>query len=550
MLNLFPEGSPLFTMLIFALLIIIGLGLGQVRLLGISLGSAGVLFAGLFLGHFGLSPDGAILSFVGNLGLVLFVYALGLQIGPAFIDSLKSNGLKLNALALLNIILALAFTVIIFLLSGIPKGIVGGLLAGSTTNTPSLGEAQQIMSVVFGTESEQSQMPGLGYAIAYPLGVLGHIGVLILLSKVFRININKEKEDFDRERHSQVAHLSSSNVELNANYHNKTIAELPFITSGEIAVSRIYHEGKLKVAGHDEIVCEGDRIFARGEDSILEEFISKVGHKANDFDLRDIQSDFVKEEIILTNKDSLGKSLDELHISGLPGMAVRGIERSGMLFAPLGNIKLQFADVIKIIGKKNIVDKVAAQLGNSIEDLREARLLPVFAGIVLGLLLGGIPILIPGLPNPVRLGLACGPLLIAILFSNLRRLGKINFYLPYSSSEVLKEMGLAFFLASIGLRAGEKFVMTLSQGDGLYWMGLGALITIVPALIVGVIARMARVNFIDICGMLSGSMTAPHVLAFTYSFTQSRNTSLAYTTVYPLSLGLRVIFMQIFLLSF
>ncbi len=538
--------------LILALVAGTGLALGHLRVAGIGLGIAGVLFTGLLFGHFGLGINAEVLDFAREFGLILFVYSIGIQVGPGFFDSLRRQGLPLNLMAAGIILGGVVVTLLIHFLAGIETPIAVGLFSGATTNTPSLAAAQQALRDVPGFTTEMAKLPGLGYAVAYPFGVIGIILTMLLVRSAFRIDLMRETEALKEEQaaggRASLArmHLEVKNPGVDGQRVREVLAQLG--SEAGVVISRILHGGEIQVALPDTRIHQGDVILAVGPRDRLEALRDLVGTESP-IDLTSIESEITATRIIVTRKDIVGKSVAELDLPERHGVTITRVTRAGVEFSPGPAVRLQLGDSLLAVGPRDAIERAGRELGNSARELGVPEIIPIFTGIALGILLGSWPIPVPGVPAPVKLGLAGGPLVVAILLSRVGHIGPLFWYLPQSANLVLREIGIVLFLAAVGLRAGDRFVETLVSGDGFVWMGLAALITLVPLLVVALIGRLfLKVNYLTLCGLLSGSMTDPPALAFAGSFTRSEAPSVAYATVYPLTMILRVLSAQLMVL--
>mgnify|MGYP000978790079 CR=1 FL=1 len=550
LVSLFSSDAPNYSAVAQALIVLglaaaAGLAIGSVRIAGISLGVAGVLFAGLILAHFGLTIDPGILEFVREFGLILFVYSIGLQVGPGLIGSLRKDGLKLNGMALVIVILGVAMTIGIFVFADIPLPVAVGLFSGGTTNTPSLAAAQQALRDS-GIPQDQRALPGLAYAASYPFGVLGLILAMLLLRALLRINLTGEREAFDRGQDQQKPHIEMINLEVrNPNLDGLKIRDIPLQDHSGIVISRVMHGDTVCLAQPDVTVHLGDVLLAVGPIEELDRLRIVVGRES-DVNLIEVKSDIAWNWIIVTKKGAIGKSVHELRLREREGVTVTRIARADIELPVSADVRLQFGDRLSVVGPAENLNKAAEKLGNSPRELNHPMLVPLFIGIVLGVLVGSYPITLPGLPVPVKLGIAGGPLLVAIILSRIGKIGPLVWYMPISANITLREIGISLFLACVGLRAGDRFAETLIHGDGLRWISLAAMITIVPPLIVGIWARLVmKMNFMPLSGMLAGSMTDPPVLAYLTTAADSEAPSIAYATVYPLTMFLRVLATQL-----
>jgi len=528
----------------------IGLVLGKLGFRGIRLGATGVLFAGLLLGQAGLHIDQNILEFVRDFGLILFVYTVGLQVGPSFFSSLKRRGLQLNLLASTIVLLGgLAMVAFRFLLH-FPLPTVAGLFSGATTNTPSLAAGQAALQNLKGLTPNSSDQLGMAYAVAYPFGVVGIILTMLLIQKVFRVDQKKANDELDSaaEIDSQVPDYIDLDV-TNPNCDGVAIRDLPFLAESGIVFSRLVRNGKTIVPEDNSVIHIGDSLRLVGLKTKLSEFETVIGKKSQ-VNLKEIPNELTTEHLQVTKREVLGKSLGELNFEHYYGSVGTRIHRAGIEFAANDSVHLQFGDCLTVVGPKEGTAKVAELVGNKADALDHPHVLPVFVGIMLGVVLGSLPIALPGMPAPVRLGLAGGPLLVALCLSQVGRLGPLIWYLTPGANLVLREIGIVLFLACVGLKSGGHFLEVLFSESGLSWLGAGALLTLFPLLLVGLLARvLLKIDFPTLCGVLAGSMTDPPALAFASSITKSDRPLLAYAAVYPLVMILRVFVVQILVLT-
>jgi len=535
---------------VFTLAIVatVGLALGSLRIKGLGLGIAGVLFSGLLLGHLGLRINHHVLEFAREFGLILFVYTIGMQVGPGFFASLRKEGLPLNIMAASIVLLGAGVTVALVKFAGVPIQAAAGLFSGATTNTPSLGAVQEAIKSLPGATPEMLALPGLGYAVAYPFGIIGIILAMVLLRVAFRVNIQKESVELQAAS-GGAAKLQTLNLTIeNHNLDGTRLSQMPGLASGGVVISRIKHGGQVSVAKPEDVLHVGDTILAVGSPGNLEELRLIVG-KVTEDDLRKGAVHLVMRRIIVTHKEVLGKTIRELALLEKYGVSITRVSRAEVELSATAEQRLQFGDMVVVVGETEELDRVGVRLGNSLKQLNHTEMIPIFLGIALGVLFGSIPVVFPGIPAPVKLGLAGGPLITAILLSRMGRFGPLLWYMPINANVVVRELGIVLFLACVGLHSGERFVETLVHGDGLQWMALAALITIVPLLIVGFVARFfMKTNFISMCGLLAGSMTDPPALAFANTIAGSDGPSTSYATVYPLTMVLRVLCAQILVL--
>lgn len=546
--RLLNTSSPAQVILLLAAVIVFGLAVGSIRIKQIGLGVAGVLFVGLIVGKLlsrnGIHLEASFLELARELGLILFVYTIGVQVGPGFVASLRKQGLPLNLAAAAVVVLGLIITALVHKLGGVDLGIAAGLLSGGTTNTPSLAAAQQAIA----DAGAKLQPPAIGYAIAYPFGVVGIILAMILVRAVCRINLDDERAAALKREQSEHEPLHTANLEVrNTNLVDLPLNEVPTLASSGVVISRFRRGDETSIATGDMRLQLGDVLLAVGPRMALRELRLVVGGDAK-VDLRTASKHIVSQPAIVTNRDVLGKSLAELDLRERYGVTVTRILRAEIEMPPR-NLKLQFGDRLLLVGESAAISFAADLLGNSVKRLNHPQIIAVFVGIALGVLLGSIPFSIPGLSSPVKLGLAGGPLLVAIFLSRLGNIGPIVLYMPTSANIILRELGLSLFLGAVGLKAGEPFFANAFTMTGLYWLTCGAAITIVPLLIVSAIARIfMKLDYLSLCGLLAGSMTDPPALQFATSLTQSEAPNVAYATVYPLVILLRVVGAQVLIL--
>jgi len=535
--------------LVLSIVAALGLALGAVKVRGVGLGIAGVLFVGLAFGHFGVHVEERTREFARELGLVLFVYSIGMQVGPGFLASLRRNGLRLNLLAASVVVLGAAVALVLRFAGGIEAPALVGLLSGATTNTPSLAAAQQALREAIADPAARAaaaKLPGLGYAVAYPFGVLGIILVMLAVRAGFRISLRKETEDLEKARAAEAPPLARANLEVaNPNLDGMPLAKVPTLDGSGIVVSRVWQEGTLQVPRPETRLRLGDVLLAVGTREELDALRVVVG-KESSLDLRRMPSAITSKRLIVTRTAATGRTVATLDFARRFGVQITRVSRAEVEMSATPDFELQYGDTVLAVGEAADIQKVAAELGDSPKSLNYPHLVPMFAGIALGIVVGSVPFSLPGVPSPVRLGLAGGPLLVAIALSRIGTIGPLVWYMPISANYALRETGIVLFLAAVGLGAGDVFVDTLVHGDGLYWMACGVVLTVVPLLVVAVAARLALgLNYLTLCGLLAGSMTDPPALSFATAVSGSEAPSLAYATVYPLTMILRVLSAQL-----
>lgn len=531
----------------------LGLALGRVALGGARLGIGGVLFAGLAAGHvagaYGLAFDSVVMEFVREFGLILFVYAIGVQVGPGFFGSLRQTGLVLNGLAASVVMLGAMTAVGIHAVVGIEAPALVGLMSGAVTNTPGLGAATQVLKDA-GVADAVLAEPGLAYAVAYPFGILGILIAMQAIKVVLRIDLSAEARDWDRTNSALGNALPSMNIALrNRSVIGLTLREVPGLVDGDVVVSRMLRDGSLCVPTPDTVLCEGDVLHLVGAEDRLIGMRTILGDQAPAQATSTAGTALGWERLAVTAPGVLGKRLRQLALDETHGVRLSRVSRSGTELVARGDLALHYGDIVTVVGPKAGVAAVRAVLGRQ-EGLREVDFMAVFVGIALGVLAGSVPILAPGLPAPLKLGLAGGPLVVAILLARLGQLGPLVWFMPPAANHALRDLGIVLFLAVVGLRAGDRFVETLFGGDGLLWLVCGAAITLLPLLLVGFFARVVlRLNHLVLCGLLAGSMTDPPALAFANGLSPSPAPALAYATIYPLVMCLRIIAPQILVLA-
>ncbi|WP_320018962.1 putative transporter [Labilibaculum manganireducens] len=536
------------TIVIICLAAVLGILFGKLSFLRIKLGIAGILFSGLLIGHLGAATDAHVLHFIKEFGLILFVYSIGLEVGPRFITSLKNNGLKINLLASGIVISGFFIAVTIKFIFDVPTSVITGIMCGAVTNTPSLGAAQQTIGDVMGA-SENIEITGMGYAVAYPFGIFGIIISMILLRVIFKINVKQEEERYNKEITGLDGKPIAINVEItNQNLFGKSILFLKDTCSNNFVLSRIKRNDDFIAADSETILEKGDILYGVSVESNFKYIQLNLG-KINTTKDVEVSGKLGMKQVMITNKKLAGKSIKQIGISRQFPVNITRIYRNGIELMPKEEDSIEFGDTVRIVGEKKALIKVASLLGNSVKELSHPNILPIFLGILLGVIIGLFPINIHGFPAPAKLGLAGGPLLIALILGHKGRIGKLDFYMTPSANLFIRELGIVLFLACVGISSGKYFVQTLLN-DGYIWMLYGIAITFIPLLIVAVIAHTLKINYLTICGLLAGSMTDPPALEFANSIAPIQAQSTAYATVYPLVMFLRVLLAQILVLLF
>jgi len=555
MVKLLQSNSVAQAMVLMSLTIVAGLWLGNRKVARVGLGIAGVLFAGLVFGHFmgrwGIGIEDHVLEFAREFGLILFVYSIGVQVGPGFIASLRREGLPLNIMAASIVLIGAGLTIALHLVFNINIAVAAGIFSGSTTNTPSLAAAQQALKEAPGVTDAVLKMPGLGYAVCYPFGIVGIILSMLLIRRIFRISPQKEIETLNAMHSRDAQELTTLNLEVrNPSLVGLPLTQVPTLAHSGVVVSRVMHDGSTQVARADTMLQLGDVLHAVGTPERLAELKLIIGQEAT-IDLKTTPSNIVSRRVLVTQSSALGKTISQLNLRSRLAVNVTRVNRAGIDLPPAPSLRLQFADSLLVVGDSDGVASAANEVGDSIKVLNHPQIIPIFIGIGLGVLLGSWPISVPGMPAPVKLGLAGGPLIMAIILSRLARVGPVVWYLPQSANLVLREIGIVLFLSAVGLKAGDQFIPTLVHGDGVYWMLGGAFITLVPLLTVGLFARaFYNLNYLTLCGLLAGSMTDPPALAFATTLNNSDAPSISYASVYPLTMILRVLCAQAMVMYF
>lgn len=556
LINLFTTtDSVAHIVLLYAIVIAVGVYLGKIKIGGISIGVTFVLFAGIAAGHIGFTAPTNILSFLQEFGLILFVFMIGLQVGPGFLESFRKGGITLNLLStvmvVLNVIVMFACYYIFFDTSD-PKNLpmMVGTLYGAVTNTPGLGAANETLYSIF----DKGEVPQIasGYACAYPLGVLGIIGATIAIKYIFGIKLEKEEEELAKEEEDNddvKPHFMDLEV-TNLYLEGKTLAQVHNFLNRDFVCSRILHDGHVNIPNGSTIFHIGDKLFVVCAENDAEAIIAFIGPTIN-VDWKKQDEPMVSKRILVTRSSINGKTLGQMHFSSAYRVNVTRVTRQGMDLFAIPSLSLQVGDRIMVVGPEDAVNRVAAVMGNSIKRLDAPNIVTIFVGVFIGILFGSIPVAIPGIPVPIKLGIAGGPLIIAILIGRYGYKVHLVTYTTTSANMMLREIGLMLFLASVGIKAGDGFLETVIQGDGVKYVYTGFLITIIPILIIGIIARKKyKFNYFTIMGMIAGTYTDPPALAYANSICSKEAPSIGYSTVYPLSMFLRIFTAQIIVLFF
>lgn len=549
LIDLFTKPSVAQQIIAITLTAALGLMFGKVKIKGISLGGAGALFVGIILGHIGLRIDSNVLHFIQEFGLILFVYTIGMQVGPGFIDSIRRHGLVLNVLSTSIVFLGVVVTLCLYFFTDMHNNVpvLIGMLCGAVTNTPSLGAANS----VFAAAGMDTSLTGIGYAVAYPFGVIGIIFVMLLVRIIFRQNPDKAAKDYAADIAENTKRIESCSLTLdNQNLLGTMLKDIPDLISSGVVVTRLMRGNDIFTPNGKTVIQEGDKLHIVGMPeavAIMEKIIGRRLEKPiTKENTTDSDRAILVKTVLVTNKKALGKTIGALALAERYNVNVSRVVRSGFKFTGRLDLRIKFADKLRLVGTAEGIEAAAKELGNSLTALDHPEILPAFLGIFLGVIAGSIPIAIPGMPTPLKLGLAGGPLIIAILLSRKRKIGPLNFFMANSANLMLREFGLTLFLSCVGLNAGIKFFDVLLNGDGLYYMGLAAFITFIPLAIVATIGHLIfKVNFLSLCGVLAGATTDPPALAFANSQADSEAVNIGYVSVYPLTMLLRILSAQI-----
>ena len=548
--NLFTdENSIAHIVLLYSFVIAVGVLLGKIKIFGVSLGVTFVLFTGIVCGHFGFTGNTQILTFLQDFGLILFVFCIGLQVGPSFFSSFKKGGIAMNLIAIgivfLNVAVALG---LYYGLNGrIELPMMVGILCGAVTNTPGLGAANEALSQL----SYNGPQIAMGYACAYPLGVLGIIGSIIAIRYICRVNLKKEEEAIAQEEAAN-PHLTPRMMHLevhNEALSGKTLLQVKDFMGRDFVCSRILQNGHVSIPNRDTVFHIGDQLFVVCAEDDAEAIIAFIGPKIEvDWEKQD--TPMVSRRILITQPKMNGKQLGELHFSSMYGVNVTRVNRSGMDIFASRNLTLQVGDRVMVVGAQDAVERVAGLMGNSLKRLDHPNIVTIFVGIFLGILFGSLPIAFPGIPTPVKLGLAGGPLIVSILIGRFGYKMKLVTYTTMSANLMIREIGIALFLACVGLGAGKGFIDTIIYEGGYVWIGYGAIITVVPLLVTGFMGRYFwKLNYYTLIGVLSGANTNPPALAYSSDLTSCDAPAVGYATVYPLAMFLRVLTAQLLILA-
>ena len=542
------------SILLLSFVIAAGIQLGKIKVFGVSLGITLVLFVGIILGHFGFTINHNVIHFFKEFGLILFVYSVGMQVGPGFFSSFKKGGITLNMLACGIVFLGVVTAIILHYATGIPMPTMVGILSGAVTNTPGLGAAQQAFSDMYGSTDNTI---ALGYAVAYPLGVIGIILSIIFIRYVFRVNFDKENEQLNNEDASHTNEAKPvSLIVKNPAVFGKSVGELSnLLEHRDFVISRIWHDSdkQIEIVSANTVLMENDKVFVITTEQDAQTIKTFIGEEI-DMERKQwirMESQFINRRILITKPELNGKRLGQLKLRKLYGINITRINRAGVDLVATPHLTLQVGDRVNVVGTETAVTNVEKVLGNSMKRLNEPNLITIFIGIALGIVLGSIPITFPGIPQPVKLGLAGGPLIVAILISRFGYKYKLVTYTTQSANLMLREIGITLFLACVGISAGDGFVDTIVNNGGFVWIGYGFIITTVPLLIIGCIGRyFCKVNYFTLMGLIAGSTTDPPALAYSNATAGNDAPSVGYATVYPLTMFLRVLTAQLLILFF
>ena len=543
-------GGVAHSVLILSLVIAFGIMLAKIKVAGVSLGITWILFVGIVFGHFNMTLNEHLLHFMKEFGLILFVYSIGLQVGPGFFSAFKKGGLSLNLLAMLVVFLGVVITIILHFVTGTPITTMVGILSGAVTNTPGLGAAQQANSDLNGIDAPEI---ALGYAVAYPLGVVGIILSLIALKYILRINTKTEEAEAERGLgHIQELTVRPISFEIrNEAIDGKKIKDIRPLMNRDFVISRVqYNDGqKIELVNSDTVLHLRDKILVISTPKDIEA-ISVFFGKQIDMQWEQLDKKLISRRILITKPELNGKMLSQLKIRNNFGASITRVNRSGVDLVAAPQLQLQMGDRVTIVGSELAVSHAEKVLGNSMKRLDHPNLIPIFLGIALGCILGSTPFVFPGIPQPVKLGLAGGPLIVSILISRFGPQYKMITYTTMSANLMLREIGISLFLACVGLGAGKGFVETVIYDGGYVWVGYGVIITIVPLLIAGLVGRyIFKLNYYTLIGVLGGSTTNPPALAYSNDLTSCDAPAVGYATVYPLTMFLRVLTAQILILA-
>lgn len=533
------------SILMMALVIAAGITLGKIKIKGISLGVTWILFTGIAFSHFGMRVDGEVLHIFKEFGLILFVYSIGMQVGPGFFSSFKKGGIQLNMLAAGIVLAGVVTTYVIYLLTDVPIATMVGIMSGAVTNTPGLGAAQQANMDLTGVDNPDI---ATGYAVAYPLAVLGIIFTIVALRYLFRVNFAQEEQaatakDDTKDQQARTLSLHMTNPALDG----MAVSKIHDLIKRNYVISRIrFADGTVKMVNADTVLHVGDDILVITSPSAVRAITAFIGEEI-ELDWQQFSPQLISRRILITKSELNGKTLSQLSLRSF-GVSITRVNRAGIDLVATSGLSLQIGDRVTVVGNQSAISEVEKVLGNSLKRLNHPNIFPMFFGIFLGVVVGSIPFMFPGVPQPVKLGLAGGPLIVAILVSRFGPKYKLVTYTTVSANLMLREVGISLFLACVGLGAGESFVETVING-GYKWIGYGVLITIIPIFVMGLIGRKAlKLNYFTLSGLIAGSMTDPPALAYANDMAGNDIPAVGYATVYPLTMFLRVLCAQLMIL--
>ncbi len=557
MKDLFLGTGIAHSILLFAIVIAVGLWLGKFKVKGISIGSTWILFVGIILSHFGFISNPTVLSFVKDFGLILFVFSIGLQVGPGFFQSFKKGGVVMNLLAVVLVLLAVLTTFIVHIVTGEDLKIMTGVMSAAVTNTPGLGAAQQTLSDVIMAEggsheaaSAATSQLASAYAVAYPIGVIGVIFLIIIFKGIFRIDTEKEIKSIELQEGAVNSARRMHCLVENPAIFDRSIKDVLKGVHEDLVISRLMRNGEILAPNEATILKPGDKVLIVTKNQYVDQVRVLFGKEVplHVQDWNRMSKQIISKKLTITKHSITGKRISDLNIRSLYGVSITRVIRSGMELVAMPNLRLQVGDVLLAVGEEEAIKAVAELIGNKLQSLFHPNLVPIFFGIAIGVIFGSIPISFPGIPQPIKLGLAGGPLIVAILLGYFGPKWRITTYTTLSANMMLREIGISFFMAAVGLGAGESFISSL-LGGGYWWILYGAIITIVPVSIIMIISRLIfKLNFYQICGLVTGGTTNPPVLAFAQGAYGTDYTSVNYATVYPLTMFMRVLVAQLLIL--
>lgn len=544
----FWGGGVAHSVLILALVISLGVALGKLKIAGVKLGVTWILFVGIAFSHFGMTLNEHLLHFLKEFGLILFVYSIGLQVGPSFFSSFKKGGIQLNMFATGIVLLGVLITYVIYLITGLPITTMVGILSGAVTNTPGLGAAQQAYSDMTGIDSPDI---ATGYAVAYPLGVLGIILSMIVIRWVCKVRFEEENKAMTVQQSDSKEAVRISVEVKNPFIAGKTVLQIKRLINRQFVISRVLHpDGHIDIVNAKTTLAMSDRVLIVTTTHDMDLLVDLLGEKIDmeKEEWEKLDNQLISRRIMITKSKLNGQHIGSLRLQSY-GVNVTRVNRAGVDLIPNHNLQLQMGDRLTVVGSESAINAVSKVLGNSMRRLNEPNLIPIFVGIFLGVVLGSVPIMFPGIPQPVKLGLAGGPLVVSILISRFGPHYKLVTYTTMSANLMLREVGIALFLACVGLGAGEGFVHTVLYENGYHWIGYGFIITVLPLLIIGLIARkFFKLNYFTLMGVAAGAMTDPPALAYSNGVAGNDMPSVGYATVYPLTMFLRILTAQLLIL--